>query len=224
VLKRVFVFACVAAVVVSAQEGFSPARYQAGAVPDLPVRAVGGGQVFVELMVGRDGRVTAANPLRTTPPFTTFVLDAVRGWRFRPAEEDAPSTPGAAGVRRRTPVATTVLVAAAYRAPAMNVPTLGEMPKDVASGSEETPFPLTTTVPPFPPLARGSGVVLLEVNVDRGGAVEDATVIRSAPPFDEPARAAVRQWRFRPARVGGAPVSTLAYVVFGFPQPVVGAP
>jgi len=224
VLKSVFAFACVAAVVVSAQDGFTPARYQAGAVPALPVGAVGGGQVFVELTVGPDGRVTSAKPLRTTPPFATFVLDAVREWRFLPAEKDAPSQPGEAGVRRRIPVATTVLVAAAYRAPALNAPTLGETPKNVASGSEETPFPLTTTLPPFPPLARGSGVVLLEVKVDRGGAVEDATVIGSAPPFDEPARAAVRQWRFRPARVGGVPVSTLVYVVFGFPEPVVGAP
>ena len=221
-LKSVLAFACVVGVALSAQEGFSPARYRAGTVPALPVGALGGGQVFVELTVSRDGRVTAATPLRTTPPFTAFVVDAVRDWRFLPAEEDVASKQGEAGVRRRTPVGTTVLVVAAFRPPALNAPTLGEAPRDVASGSEETPFPLTTTVPPFPPLAQSSGVVLLEVKVDRDGAVGDASVIRSAPPFDEPARAAVRQWRFRPARVGGIPTSTLVYVVFGFPVPVTG--
>ncbi len=225
VLKSAFIVACTLGVVLSAQETFLPARYRAGTVPALAVMALGGGQVFLELAVSREGRVTAVTPLRTTPPFTDLVIDAVRDWQFLPAEERVELEPGRAGVpESRTPVATKVLVAAVFRPPALNTPTLGEAPRDIASASDETAFPLTTTVPPFPPLAHSSGAVLLEAQVDRNGAVAGAAVIRSAPPFDDAAQEAVAQWSFRPARVRGIPVATLVYILLGFPVPVGSAP
>jgi len=54
--------------------------------------------------------------------------------------------------------------------------------------------------------------------------VADAQVIRSAPPFDEPARDAARRWTFRPARVQGTSVVGLAYIVFAFRQPITVTP
>ena len=117
-------------------------------------------------------------------------------------------------------VETKVLVAAVFRPPTLNAPTLGETPRDAAAASEESAFPLKMAVPPFPPSAAGSGVVLLEARVDRDGGVAEARVIRSAPPFDDAARAALKEWRFRPARVRGMPASTFVYVLFGFPVPV----
>ena len=50
-LKSAPIVACLLGVVLSAQETFSPARYRAGTVPALPIMALGGGQVFVELAV-----------------------------------------------------------------------------------------------------------------------------------------------------------------------------
>ena len=76
-------------------------------------------------------------------------------------------------------------------------------------------------MPAFPRRALFGGLVLAEVRVDPLGAVSDATVLRSAPPFDEPALDAARRWRFRPARLHGRPVATIAYLVFGFRQPVL---
>jgi hypothetical protein len=40
------VLACALGSVASEQEAYSPARYRAGAVPDLPAMVVGGGQVM----------------------------------------------------------------------------------------------------------------------------------------------------------------------------------
>ncbi len=213
--------ACVVAGGVSAQDAFSPARYKSGAVPPVPVRAAGGGQVFVEASVDRDGRVTAVTPLRATPPFTEAVVGAVQSWTFTPAS-GAADTASRRGGRQgpRTPVATRVLVAAVFRPPALNTPTLGELPKDVASASDEAPFPLATTVPAFPPRAFSSGVVLLEVRIDRNGAVSGTSVVRSAPPFDEAAQQSVAQWSFRPPRVGGQRQPAVAYALLGFPVPV----
>ena len=213
------VLACALGFGVLAQEAYAPARYRTGTVPGLPAMVVGGGQVILELAVDRDGRVTAITPLRTTPPFTDLVAGAVRDWQFVPAEE--PAGPARAGEREsQTAVASKVLVAAAFRPPAMNGPTLGEPPRDVALASEESAVPLNMALPPFPPSAAASGVVLLEARVDRSGKVAETMVIRSAPPFDDAARATLKKWSFRPARVRGTPVSTFVYVLFGFPVPV----
>jgi TonB family protein len=200
---------------------YTPARLRSGKAPPIAVSAIGGGEVLVELDVSSEGLVTRATPLRTTPPFTDLVLAAVRDWQFFPAREvvKADAAPAGAPISR-VAVPSNVLVVAVFRPPAMNTPTLGEPPQNVASGSESMPFPVTTTVPPYPPRAFGNGVVLLEVHVSAIGTVEDVGVIASAPPFDEAARDTVRQWRFRPAKVQGIPVSGLVCVIAGFRAPV----
>jgi len=211
--------ACVLGFVVVAPETYAPARYRAGTVPGLPAMVVGGGQVILELAIDRGGRVTAVTTLRTTPPFTDLVAGAVRDWQFVPAAGPAGAARG--GERQpQTAVPSKVLVAAVFRPPAMNAPTLGEPGRDVAPASAESAFPLTTVMPPFPPSAAAGGVVLLEARVDRSGQVGETRVIQSAPPFDDAALATLKQWSFRPARVRGRPVSTVAYVLFGFPVPV----
>jgi TonB family protein len=184
-----------------------PARYQTGSLPPLAPMAVGGGQVFLEVSIDRGGHVAAVTPLRTTPPFTELMIDAVRDWMFQPADEDGP-------------IESTVFVAAVYRAPAFEAPTLGELPKDIAAPSSGAPFPIVTIAPRYPPRARTGGVVLVETTVDREGSVSDVRVVRSAPPFDAAAAAAARQWRFRAALLRGTPVGSIVYIVFGFPAPV----
>jgi TonB family protein len=220
-VKRMrYVFGCAVAIMV-APGGFTPAQYRDGALPQIPIQAVGGGEVFVELSVSSSGVVSGVRTLRATAPFTAAVNDAVRGWQFRPAEEEIASEAGQP-VEPRKPVASTVLVASIFRPPTLNTPTLGEPPRNVASASNETPFPLTTVMPGYPPLARNSGIVLVEALVDAGGGVADVKVIRSARPFDDPALDAARRWTFRPARGRGTAVATLAYIAFAFRQPVTG--
>lgn len=178
----------------------------------MPALAVGGGEVFVEVAVDAAGQVTAVKPLRATPPFTDPVVSAVRAWRFRPAEQNG------------TAIASTVLVAAVFRAPALQGPTLGETPRDVAAATPATPVPLTVTAPDYPATARGSGVVVVEARLDATGRVVDTSVVRPAPGFDAAAQAAVRRWRFRPASAGGVPAAAIVYAVLGFPEPVVVKP
>ncbi len=209
-------------VLVAAQDvRFTPARFRNGRVPPIPVTAIGGGEVLVELDVSSDGLVTRATPLRTTPPFTDFVLTTVREWQFFPARDVVdPDRARAGEPTSRVAVPSKVLVAAVFRPPAVLGPTLGEAPKDISSGTDAIAFPLATIAPPFPPRAFGGGVVLLEVHVDAAGAVGDVGVLASVPPFDDPATQTVSQWHFRPAQLHGAPVATLVYVVFGFRVPV----
>lgn len=211
---RSLILALCAVVSVAAADTFTPARYLAGPYPPQPVRAIGGGQVFLEVAVSPRGGVDRVTPLRTTPPFTEPLVGAVNSWQFQPAEELTP-----AGVRRR--VASKVLVAAFYRSPTLlDGPTLGDSPKDVAAASDDTPVPVSAIPPRYPANALGDGLVLVEMQVDPAGNVTNARVLQSVPPFDGPALDAARQWKFRAARVSGRPVATLAYVLFGFRQPV----
>jgi TonB family protein len=211
---RSLILVLCAVVSVAAADAFTPARRLAGPLPPQPVRAIGGGQVFLEVAVSARGSVDRVTPLRTTPPFTDPLVGAVGGWQFQPAEELTP-----AGVRRR--IASKVLVGAFYRGPTlMDGPTLGDSPKDVTAASDETPFPVSAIAPRYPTNALGDGLVLVEMQVDSAGNVTNARVLQAASPFGGPALDAARQWKFRPARVSGRPAATLAYVLFGFSQPV----
>jgi hypothetical protein len=116
---------------------------------------------------------------------------------FVPAEEIA--APARRGQRpSRSAVGSKVLVAAVFRPPALNVPTLGQPPREVTAASDEIAFPLTISMPPFPPSPAGSGLVLLEARVDGNGRVAETAVIHSAPPFDAAARAALTQGARQP--------------------------
>lgn len=196
----------------AAQQPYSPARYESGLRPPLPPQTVGGGQVLLELAVSPTGDVTAVTPLRATPPFTDVVASAVNGWQFAPAKEGP------------KPVASKVLVAAHFRPPTLNTPTLGEMPKDVAQASSELAFPIASREPPYPPLAHMGGVVVVQALVDEAGKVREATPIGAAPPFDQAAVEAARQWMFRPARINGRATATYVYLVFGFQEPITSRP
>lgn len=97
---------------------------------------------------------------------------------------------------------------------------LGEAP--LALGAVARPPELVERVTPeYPARARAlevEGQVVLEMVIDRDGRPEaDVRVIRSVPMLDAAALAAVRQWRFRPARdVEGRAVRVIMQVPVRF--------
>ena len=199
---------------------FTPARYQSGSPPPTAVRAVGGGEVFVEATVTDTGRVADVSLLRTTPPFTSDVAAAVRAWTFTPAAEEKTADDDAGGTAGMRPVTSKVLVAAVFRPPTLNTPTYGEQPKGVAPASPDVAYPTSTVMPPFPPNALFDGTVLLEGHVGSDGTLIDVKVLRSAGAFDGPAADALRKWTFRPATRQGRAVDAYVYVAMSFRQPV----
>ncbi len=76
-----------------------------------------------------------------------------------------------------------------------------------------------TILPEYPPeaQARGQrGIVIVELVIDPTGKVSSAQIIRSVPPFDEAALAAVRQWEYEVTKVDGKPVSVKLTVPITF--------
>jgi TonB family protein len=203
---------------IQAQTPWTPAQYVAGGVPPLPRLAIGGGQVILELSVDDTGAVNAVKALRTTPPFAESLAAEAKGWRFTPAEEERPD-PARATARIR--VASKVALIGMFRPPVLRGPTLGAVPKDVASASEDVAFPLNMVMPRFPPTARAGGQVLVEARIAADGAIGDVKVLQAQPPFQGAALDALSQWTFRPARRAGVAVPSFVYIVFGFAEIVV---
>ena len=199
---------------------YVPARLIEGAPPESPGRMiVGGGEVLLEVGVEKNGRVGRIDRLRVTPPYTDLVITAVESWRFLPAEAAFPREP-------RHAVESRVLVAALYRPPATYLgTTLGEVPRDVARPSTLIPFPHELVAPPYPPNAKanamGSITVVLEVEIAPDGSPRNIRVMHSGGALDSAAIQAAERWSFWPARLPDGPVTSLAYLVIGFREPVV---
>lgn len=81
-------------------------------------------------------------------------------------------------------------------------------------GSFSQPPTLVTQVPPLYPLsakARGiEGVVVVRVLIDKEGRVKKADVVNGDPLLTQAAVDAVRQWRYNPGTLGGAPAESYA--------------
>jgi TonB family protein len=201
-------------------ESFEPARLENGEVFIQPPMTAGGGEVLLELDVAASGEVRSVGVLRTTPPFGDLLRQAVSRWRFEPAREvqEDPDAPVA--------VDSKVLVVGFFRPPTLyNAPARGEVPKDVAPPSAETPFPTSMVAPIYPPTAyfHMSQTVGVEVEIGVKGEVTSSKLIRPAETEDlsTAAMEASKQWRFRPARRDGKAVPAVVCIVFGFRELVV---
>jgi outer membrane biosynthesis protein TonB len=194
---------------------FTPPRLLKAELAALPAPTIaGGGEVLIEATVDRTGVLTRPIVLRGTPPYTQMVLDAAVRWRFEPARVVGPD-----GVE--TTVEMPVAIGAVYRPPVlMNAPTIGEPSKDWSKPSGEVAYPVSTEMPNYPPQARDGGVVLFEVALNEAGGVTETRGIASTGGFESAAREALARWRFRGGSYRARPVSSVAYVLFGFRPPV----
>ena len=88
-----------------------------------------------------------------------------------------------------------------------------------AARAGRAPNKVTHVEPVYPPDAprRVRGAVTLEITVASDGRAVDARVLRSSPPFDQPAVDAVRQWRYDMTGIA-APFVTTVSVIFTPPR------
>ncbi|MEW5982269.1 MAG: energy transducer TonB [Acidobacteriota bacterium] len=81
------------------------------------------------------------------------------------------------------------------------------------------PRPIHQTEPVYPKVAqagRVQGAVTLEVTISQEGDVTDPRVLKSIPLLDEAAIDAVKQWKYTPATLNGAPVPVIMTVIVTF--------
>ena len=194
---------------------FTPPRLARAELPPVPSpMTAGGGEVLVEVLVDTSGRATRPTVLRSTPPYTQMVLDAVSRWQFQPAR--ARDVTGAEAA-----VEAPITVSAVYRSPALfNNPTLGEPAKDFLRPSADVAYPLAFATLTFPAQALFGSVLLYEVALDEGGRITTARqVVALAPGFEAAASEALGKMRFRAGAYRSRPALATTYVIFGFTSP-----
>jgi outer membrane biosynthesis protein TonB len=195
----------------SAQTATAP-RLRESRIPAQMPYAVGGGEVTLELLVDASGAVSRVEPLRVTPPYTEQLIEAAATWKFEVARAPAD--------QRATAVAP-VLVVAVIRPPATySGPSLGTPPQTLNRPSSLLPQVAAVTTPPYPPLAVGSGMVLVELEMNRRAELRGYRVVSPPSGFDNAALDAVRSWRFIAPDAPDAPERFFVYAVLGFREPV----
>jgi len=86
--------------------------------------------------------------------------------------------------------------------------------------TKEPPVPVRTVAPDYPDELRRegvSGIVTVKCTIDENGNVTEPTVEKSSnAAFERPALAALKKWKFKPAKQDGAPVSTKVSIPIKF--------
>lgn len=90
----------------------------------------------------------------------------------------------------------------------------------VFAQTKEPPVPVRTVAPDYPEELRRdgvSGVVTVKCIIDEKGNVTEPEVEKSSNgAFDKPALAALKKWKFKPAKQDGAPVSVKVSIPIKF--------
>ena len=93
-----------------------------------------------------------------------------------------------------------------------------QAPVRIGSGIR-APTKVVDVKPVYPAIAQSArvqGVVIIEVTLGLDGSVTEARLLRSIPLLDQAAIDAVRQWKFTPTVLNGAPVPVVMTVTVNF--------
>ena len=86
-------------------------------------------------------------------------------------------------------------------------------------GQIRAPQKVVNVAPVYPQEAQDAGVqgvVIIEAKIGADGSVAEAWVVRSIPMLDQAALDAVRQWRYSPTLLNGAPVPVIMTTTVNF--------
>jgi TonB family protein len=192
------------------EDTFVPAKLDHLVTPAQPVMSLQSGQVLLDVHVRDDGRVGVVRTLYGQSPFLKVTLEAVRQWHFVPA-------------RQKEPVDSRVGVLAIFYPRQMFSfsPPRQEAHDRQHPEASQPPLPLGVSHVGYPANSVAEGVVLIQLRVDREGAVAEIQLIRDVKSLGETALRAVRSWKFSPAKVNGEPIPGTMIVAVSFLRPFV---
>lgn len=163
--------------------------------PAYPPNAFNGGNVVAVLHLSA-GTVTAVDVLTGDTPFVEPVQQALSGWRLNDTDNG------------------NILVVVNFRTP--NLYSTGSAAQRVTQADllPGVAYPRTIVEPTYPANSLGQGSAVMRVALNDSGAVTKVKVIQGLGNLTAPCVAAVKKWRFAPARNGkGMAMPSEAYAV-----------
>ena len=193
-----------AASTAAAQGSLTPPRLVSADMGPAPWNVQSGGIAACEARIDVQGRVTSSDVVQDVAPYGAMLCDAVRAWLFDPATEGG------------RPAASRALVLGFFRPPGTTFAAPDAPRYKTTTAPEEIPWPTSVAVPPYPPNALGSGMVVLEADVSDRGTVTRTRVLTAPGAFDSAAADAVQKWVFRPALRANREVPSRAFLLVSF--------
>jgi TonB family protein len=178
--------------------------------PDYPLEAAAKkiqGQVVIRLHILETGEVESTEIVSGEPLLAKAAADTMRRWKFKPFIK------GGKPIRIRHDVPFTFSLkghfsdecAAALAAQAANATHHIRLSTEVMVGNL-----IHTVDPEYPEIARRNrvkGTVLLYAVIGEDGRIRDVKALCGPPILVPAALDAIRQWRYRPYELNGAPVA-----------------
>ena len=160
--------------------------------PDMAKRTGAVGRVVLQATIGKDGHVKAVRVISGHPMLQNAAMDAVMQWIYRPT------------LLNGQPVETETQI------------TLNFMGSSTPIGLE--PAELIERKEPVPEgeLATIAGSVTFRAKVGQDGRLSEIRVADGTAELVAPALAAVKQWRYRPAKLNGEPVEAFTDITVQF--------
>jgi hypothetical protein len=197
----------------SARDRFVPPDVTSATDIPYPVEVLASGLVTLALNISVAGQPPDVQVLRDIPGLTSLTSSIVKGWKFSPGKLDGNAAPS------------TITVEAVFN------------PGDSLNQSMKI-APVAPTPPPFPagylppevsvgsfalyqPNSVGVGTVVLDVTIDKYGAIKKTDVIRDVPSLTPEAIAAVKRWTINPATFNGKAIISKLVVAYVFRSPTM---
>jgi Trypsin-like peptidase domain/Gram-negative bacterial TonB protein C-terminal len=196
-----------------------PAAQQAiGVSPPVPVsvvptpyppQALFGGEVVLDALIDRDGRIAELNVVHGTDPFLEPVLSAVRTWTFSPAQTNGGVVEARMGI--------------VFQFPQSFLPKLTAHDRKYQQPSEDFvahgALPVYTVEPHYPVRTVTEDSIILYALVNQHGQVTKTHVLRDIEPLTAATLAASKQWLFVPGKQGGVNTDSAVVLVVTFRHP-----
>jgi len=87
-------------------------------------------------------------------------------------------------------------------------------------GKNHPPLPRAITDPGYPHNSMASGVVIIDVTIDKNGTPSNMHTIQDVPSLSDISQSAIRSWKFIPAMEAGQPIEGTLVVAISYLRPV----
>jgi TonB family protein len=189
--------------------------------PPLAVQVRLQGTVTLHVLVNASGDVENVKLISGHPMLSPPAIEAVKQWKYQPYVKDGNAVPFAGMVRLNFNLGSGDVVIVS-EPPVVDLSPLRRpgVPQRVRVSSGVSQGLLVNKVSPeYPADAREQhiqGVVILQVNIDKEGNVNNVELISGHPLLAPAAIEAVKQWKYKPYLLNGEPVEVDTQVQVNF--------